>query len=201
MRARLIEVEGSLSRVEEELIAEVVSRGGLIVFPTETVYGLGCAARDQEALSRLYRLKRRERGKPLALHLGGVEELYRYAIVSDRERRWIERLLPGPYTLVLKASPAAPPVAVRAGRVGVRVPASAAFQRIAAAAGGPLAGTSANRSGEPPATISQEAIDRFANKVELIVTVNEPSSGQSSAVIDLTEDPPRALRGRLPELA
>ncbi|MFQ6117508.1 MAG: L-threonylcarbamoyladenylate synthase, partial [Candidatus Bipolaricaulia bacterium] len=157
MRARLIEVKGNLSGTEEELIAEVVSRGGLIVFPTETVYGLGCAAQDREAIARLYRLKRREREKPLALHLGRVEDLFKYALVGERERRWIERLLPGPYTLILRAARDAPPVAVRGGKVGARVPASAAFQRIAAAAGVLLAGTSANRSGEPPATSPEEA--------------------------------------------
>lgn len=199
MRARLIEVRGSPSRAEEELIAKVVSRGGLIAFPTETVYGLGCAARDQGALARLYRLKRREREKPLALHLGRVEGLFPYVLVGEQERHWIARLLPGPYTLVLKASPEAPPVAVRAGKVGIRVPASEAFQWIAAAAGVPLVGTSANRSGEPPAVASQEAIDYFSNEVELIITTDELPSGRSSAVIDLTEDPPRALRGELPE--
>ncbi|MFQ6090986.1 MAG: L-threonylcarbamoyladenylate synthase [Candidatus Bipolaricaulia bacterium] len=198
MRARLIEVKGNLSGAEEELIAEVVSRGGLIVFPTETVYGLGCAAQDREAIARLYRLKRRERKKPLALHLGRVEDLFKYALVGERERRWIERLLPGPYTLILRAARDAPPVAVRGGKVGARVPASAAFQRIAAAAGVLLAGTSANRSGEPPATSPEEAIEYLSDEVELIITTDEPPSGRSSAVIDLTEASPKALRGELP---
>jgi len=205
MRARLIELRGRgrgrgrLSRTEAELIAEIINKGGLIVFPTETVYGLGCAAQNAEAIARLYRLKRREWKKPLALHLGRVEDLFRYALVGERERRWIERLLPGPYTLVLRASRGAPPVAVQGGKVGIRVPHSRAFQRIAAAAGVPLAGTSANRGGEPPATSPEEAIDRFSNEVELIITADEPPSGQSSAVIDLTEAPPKALRGELPE--
>jgi L-threonylcarbamoyladenylate synthase len=199
MSAELIKVKDRLSPAEAGLIAEVISRGSLIVFPTETVYGLGCAAENDEAIARLYRLKQRERGKPLALHLGLVEELFRYAIVGERERRWIERLLPGPYTLILGASQQAPPVAVRAGKVGIRVPASEAFQQIAAAAGQPLGGTSANRSGESAVVAPPEAIERFSNVVELIITVDEPISGQSSAVFDLTEDPPRALRGELPE--
>ena len=199
MRAELIDVKGSLSPTEAELIAEVVSRGSLIIFPTDTVHGLGCAAQNPRAIARLYRLKRRERGKPLALHLGRVEELFRYALVGQRERRWIARLLPGPYTLVLKASQDAPPVAVRRGKVGIRVPRSRAFRLIAAAAGGLLVGTSANRGGEPPATSPEEAVDYFSNEVELIIISDEPPSGQSSAVIDLTEEPPKALRGELPE--
>lgn len=202
METRVLELEsqGRLEPAEAALIAEVVSRGGLLVFPTETVYGLGCAAEDQGALERLYRLKGRERGKPMALHLGTVEALFRYALVGEREREWIEKLLPGPYTLVLWASPAAPKAAVSAGKVGVRVPASRAFQMIAQAAGRPLVGTSANRSGESPATKPEEVLARFSDKVELIILAEEPLSGLSSAVLDLTEEPPRALRGELPKI-
>lgn len=198
MVAQIIRLGRSSPR-DLERVAEVLKGGGLLVFPTETVYGLGCAAQNQRAIERLYRLKGRERGKPLALHLGSVEELFRYAIVGEQERRWIERLLPGPYTLVLRASQAAPPVAVSRGKVGVRVPRSWAFREVAAAAGRALAGTSANRSGEPPAVSPEEAIARFSNQVELILTTDQPLSGRSSAVLDLTEDPPRALRGELPE--
>jgi L-threonylcarbamoyladenylate synthase len=202
MEAKVLEIKSQarLNPAEVALIAEVVSRGGLLVFPTETVYGLGCAADDQGAIERLYRLKGRERGKPMALHLGTVEVLFRYALVGERERGWIERLLPGPYTLILRASPAAPKAAVSEGKVGIRVPASRAFQMIAQAAGRPLLGTSANRSGEPPATKPEEALAQFADKVELIILAEEPLSGRSSAVLDLTEEPPRALRGELPGL-
>ncbi|MGQ9478305.1 MAG: L-threonylcarbamoyladenylate synthase [Candidatus Bipolaricaulia bacterium] len=199
MKAKALKIRDRLSSAEAALIAEVVSRGGLFVFPTETVYGLGCAADDQAALERLYRLKGRERAKPMALHLGGVEELFRYAIVGERERKWIEKLLPGPYTLILRASPEAPKAAVSAGKVGIRVPASRAFGLIAQAAERPLVGTSANRSGEPPVTSSEEALAQFSDKVELIILTDEPLSGRSSTVLDLTEEPPKALRGELPK--
>ncbi len=140
MKTKIVEITGAerLSQDEAQLTAEVIGKGGLILFPTETVYGLGCAAQNQKAIERLYRLKGRERGKPLALHLGSIEALFRYVIIGERERRWIERLLPGPYTLVLKASEAAPPVAVSGGKVGVRIPRSWAFREVAAAAGGAL---------------------------------------------------------------
>lgn len=199
MSAEVIRLERS-SLEELGRVVEVVQSSGLLVFPTETVYGLGCAARSEEAIARLYRLKRRERGKPLALHLGRVEDLFKYALVGERERRWIERLLPGPYTLVLRAFPDAPRVAVSEGKVGIRVPASRAFQEVAAVVGVPLVGTSANRSGEPPVITAEEAIARFSDEVELIITADERPSGQSSTVLDLTEDPPKALRGELTEL-
>lgn len=200
METRVLKIQDQLKPAEAALIAEVVGRGGLLVFPTETVYGLGCAAENQAAIERLYRLKGRERGKPMALHLGAVEELFRYALIEERERKWIERLLPGPYTLVLRASPAAPKAAVSEGKVGIRVPASRAFQMVAQAAGRPLVGTSANKSGEPPVTRPEEALAQFSAKVELIILADEPLSGRSSAVLDLTEEPPKALRGELPRL-
>lgn len=199
MSAKVIEVRERLEAGEAKLVAEIISQRGLLIFPTETVYGLGCAADDLATIKRLYRLKGRERSKPMALHLGNLEELFRYAIVGERERQWIEKLLPGPYTLLLRASPTAPPAAVSAGKVGVRVPDSRPFKLIARAAGLPLLGTSANRSGEPPAITPEEAIARFAGDVDLIVITDEELSGRSSAVLDLTVDPPRALRGELPQ--
>ncbi|MCR4403725.1 MAG: L-threonylcarbamoyladenylate synthase [Candidatus Acetothermia bacterium] len=198
MSAKVIEVRDRLEAEEAELVVEAVGRHGLLIFPTETVYGLGCAADDPEAIERLYHLKGRERGKPMALHLGDLQELTRYAIFEERERRWIARLLPGPYTLLLKASPQAPRGAVSAGKVGIRVPASRAFRALAAAADRPLLGTSANKSGEPPAVTPEDVIGRFAADVDLIIISRERLSGQSSAVLDLTVDPPRALRGELP---
>lgn len=198
MVAQVIQLErDSAKRLER--VAEVVRKGGLILFPTETVYGLGCAADDSSAIERLYQLKQRNRAKPLALHLGRVEDLFQYALVSEREWQWIAQLLPGPYTLILRATADAPPVALSEGKVGIRVPQSPAFQMVAEAVGKPLAGTSANRGNEAPVVTPQEAIDQFVNQVELIIATSELPSGRSSSVIDLTEDPPRALRGELPK--
>jgi L-threonylcarbamoyladenylate synthase len=201
MKTKIVEITGAerLSLDEAQLTAEVIEKGGLILFPTETVYGLGCAADHSSAIARLYQLKQRNRAKPLALHLGRVEDLLQYASVSEREWQLITQLVPGPYTLILRATGDAPPVAVSEGKVGIRVPRSPAFQMVAEASGKPLAGTSANRGGEEPAITPEEAIDRFAPQVDLIIVSSKLPSGRSSSVIDLTEDPPRALRGRLPK--
>jgi L-threonylcarbamoyladenylate synthase len=135
------------------------------------------------------------------VHLGSITELEKYtAPLTERQRTLIEKLLPGPYTIVLKASAQAPPACVsQAGRIGLRLPKSRSFQLVYKAAGRPLVGTSVNLSGEPPLTDIDEIITQFSKQVDLIIATDEPMSQRSSAVIDLTVEPPRALRGSLPK--
>jgi L-threonylcarbamoyladenylate synthase len=172
----------------------------LLIFPTDTIYGLGCNAFHEEAIQRVYELKGRPPERPLSVHLGSVAEIERYAVISGRQWALIKRLLPGPYTVVLEASENAPPACISPeGKIGLRVPASRSFQMISEAAGRPLVGTSVNRSGEPPLTDVDEIIVQFGDDVDLIIATDEPMSHASSAVIDLTAEPPRALRGELPQ--
>lgn len=187
------------TRVLAEMV-QIVRAGGLIVFPTDTVYGLGADASNERAIERIYALKGRSRGQPLSLHLASVDQISPYcAPLSDRQRRWIERLLPGPYTLILPASSEAPRASLNAsGAVGLRVPASRTFQQLANALERPLVGTSVNRSGEPPLMRLEEIEETFGHAVELIITIDEPMSGKSSTVIDLTGVHPAILRGELP---
>jgi L-threonylcarbamoyladenylate synthase len=181
--------------------AQIVLAGGLIVFPTDTVYGLGADAFNDRAIERVYELKGRSRQQPLSLHLASVDQISRYcARLTDRQHLWIQLLLPGSYTLILPAAPEAPPASVNAaGAVGLRVPASRVFQLLANALERPLVGTSVNRHGEPPLLNVEEIAEEFGDAVELILTTDESMSGQSSTVIDLTGTSLRVLRGVLPE--
>ncbi len=190
-----------LSFEHRERIREVVQSGGLLIFPTDTVYGLGCDAFQDGAIQRIYALKGRPPERPFSVHLGSIEEIKRYAGVTERQRAWIERLLPGPYTIVLEATPEAPPACVSAeGKIGLRVPKSDSFRLVYEAGGKPLVGTSVNRHGEPPLTDIEAIVEQFGPSVELIVATDEPMSRQSSTVVDLTAEPPRALRGELPNI-
>ncbi len=174
--------------------------GELIIFPTDTVYGLGCDAFNQTALQKIYQLKGRDPQRPLSTHLRSVAEIERYCdALSEKQKSWVERLLPGPYTLILKASKKASPASVSPdGKVGLRVPNSASFRCVAQAANVPLVGTSINRSGEPALTDIDTIIEKFSGFVGLIVVTDEPMSNESSTVIDLTEKKPKILRGILP---
>lgn len=181
-------------------IAAVVEQGGVLVFPTDTIYGIGGNAFNESVIDKIYRLKRRKAFKPLSLHLGSKEEVYKYChSLTKVQRRWLARLLPGPYTIVLKASPAASRAAVsKEGKVGLRVPDSCSFRAINGKIRTPLVGTSVNIAGEPPLTDIEAIIERFSRQVDLIITTDEPMTNKNSAVIDLTRDPPVALRGELP---
>jgi L-threonylcarbamoyladenylate synthase len=196
MRTRIVQLdESALSQA-----TEVVQAGGVIVFPTDTVYGLGCDAFDEGAVERIYELKGRPREQPLALHLGSATQISRYCrSLKAYQRRFIQRLLPGPYTLILPASQKAPRCSVNStSGMGLRLPASRAFQLLASALTCPLAGTSVNRHGEPPLMRIEKIAEEFGNAVELILTTDEPMSGKNSTVIDLTGYPPLILRGHLP---
>ena len=174
--------------------------GELMIFPTDTVYGLGCDAFNEHALQRIYELKGRDPQRPLSTHLRSVSEIERYCQpLTTTQRNWLDQLLPGPYTVILKASGHTPKASVSPdGKVGLRVPDSRSFQLLAEAAGVPLVGTSVNRSGEPALMDIEEIISQFGDLVDLIIVTDESMSGQNSTVVDLTGSKPRVLRGTLP---
>ena len=180
-----------------EFLDELLETGGVVVFPTDTVPGLGGDPWDRRALARVRRLKGRAEDQPFTLHLPSVEAVERVASLDETSRGALGRFLPGPYTFLLREGDGAPPSAAREGKVGLRVPRHAFFSQVMRDLNRPLFGTSVNRSGEPPLLGLEEILERFP-EVDLVVT-GEAGSGITSAVIDLTRDPPRAVRGTLPE--
>lgn len=181
------------------LILEALETGLTLVFPTDTIYGVGGNPWDEVALQKVRRLKERSADQPFTLHLGSVDAVEAFALVADRQRASIRSLFPGPYTLLLAARPSAPASAVQNGAVGVRVPDHPFFASVMATLGRPLFGTSVNAHGRPPLSDVNEIIDRFPS-IDLILT--GPIGRRPSDIIDMTVDPPRAVRGVLPpELA
>lgn len=196
MQAHIIK----LSKDILDRIVQVIKGGGVIIFPTDTIYGIGGDAFNEAVIKRIYELKGRPSGRPLSLHLGGLEEIKKYCRnLTAKQELYLKKLLPGPFTVILQASPTAPKASVNEeGKLGLRVPDSDSFRVIYQQAKTPLVGTSVNRSGQPPLTDINAIIRDFADKVDLIITTEEEMTQQSSAVIDLTVDPPVALRGALP---
>lgn len=147
---------GRLRRV----LVPVLERGGVLVVPTESSYGLGADPRSPEGIDRVFRLKGRETAKALPLVAADLDQVLE-AVGPDlpeaaRLRRLAPRIWPGPVSLVLAAAPGLP-AAAPDGTVAVRIPAHAGLRRLLAAVGRPLTATSANRSGEPPALDAGEA--------------------------------------------
>ena len=169
--------------------------GQTIVFPTDTIYGIGGNPWDERSLERVRALKDRPADQPFALHLPTRASIERYAALDGRLRGLIDRLLSGPYTLLLPGAPEPPSSVTRDGKIGIRVPAHPFFRRTIARLDRPLFGTSVNRHGEPPLIAIDEIIDRFA-AVDLIVS--GPTGMTPSTILDLTEKPLRLLRGELP---
>ena len=178
-----------------EAVDSALETGLTLIFPTDTIYGIGGNPWDDRTLDAVRRLKSRPADQPFTLHLAEAEAVARYALLDERLRRLVLRLLPGPYTLLLPAAADAPPAAVAHGIVGIRVPDHPFFSRVMAAIDRPLFGTSVNTHGEAPLTHVESIIERFSS-VDLIIT--GPTRAVASSILDLTTSPPRVIRGTAP---
>jgi len=176
-------------------LLEALETSQVIIFPTETVYGIGGNPWDELILDRVRSLKERGSDQPFTLHLADVSSIDKYAHLDAATSRQVEQLLPGPYTLLLPARPEAPPSAVRHGVVGIRVPDHPLFSGAISRLQRALFGTSVNRSGQPPLSDIDRIIQEFGH-VDLIVTGSV--RGCPSSILDLTSTPVRVLRGSLP---
>ena len=185
-------VEASRGALREA--AEVVRRGGLIIYPTDTVYGLGCDPLNPEAVEKVFQAKGRGR-KPLPVLASDMEDVERIAELSGIASRLAEVFWPGPLTLVLPRKPVLPD-ALTCGlpSVGVRIPGHDFAIELIRACGGLLVGTSANKSGRPPPRTAQEALEELGEMVELIIDGGPAPLGVPSTVLDLTGPEPRLLR-------
>nr|WP_148235635.1 L-threonylcarbamoyladenylate synthase [Thermaerobacter marianensis] len=180
----------------------VLRRGGLVAFPTETVYGLGADALNAQAVVRIFAAKGRPADNPLIVHVTGPEMAGPAVVAAwpDAARRLVDRFWPGPLTLVLPAGPAVP-AAVRAGlpTVAVRCPAHPVAQALIAAAGTPVAAPSANRSGRPSPTRAGDVWADLGPHLDVLLDAGPVPVGVESTVVDVTTWPPRLLRpGGLP---
>ncbi len=178
----------------------VLQGGGIVSYPTDTYYALGCDVFQKKAMERLASLKRRDHKKPFAFLCADLGEVAKYGIVSNESYRLMRRILPGPYTIILDATRLVPRTALtRQRQVGVRVPAAPVATALVRGLGRPLATTSASLPGEEPLIDAADIQDRLGKGVDLIldggVTLNEPST-----VLDLRGPSPVVLRegkGRL----
>lgn len=181
--------EDALSRA-----LQVLASGGLVAFPTETVYGLGADLFNEQALRRLYRVKGRGAEKALPVLIGDAHDLPRVAIeLSPMATRLAQAFWPGPLTLVVRRQPSLPARLSPYATVGVRMP-NHPFARLLLQKTGPLAVSSANRSGEPSAKSAAEVMTALGGRIELVLDGGECGGGLPSTVIDCAGEEPRLLR-------
>ena len=193
MQTELLPVnDESLSRA-----GELIRAGGLVAFPTETVYGLGANALDADAVRRIFEAKGRPGDNPLIVHISRVDQLSPLitGAPSPAARALMDACWPGPMTLIFPKSPAVP-AEVTAGldTVAVRFPVHPAARSLIEAARRPIAAPSANRSGRPSPTTAAHVLEDMDGRVPLILDGGACAVGLESTVIDVTGDTPRILR-------
>ncbi|RLF99340.1 MAG: threonylcarbamoyl-AMP synthase [Thaumarchaeota archaeon] len=171
-----------------KLAGKIVKDGGVIVFPTDTVYGVGCDPFNDESVKRVYEIKRRI-GKPMPILAKDLNDIERIAEISEVEFEIISRLWPGQLTILLNARPnfRISRLVSEDGRVGVRIPACLQTLIIINESGGLLVGTSANISGLPPPRSIQELDEKILRSVDLTIDGGRCLIGKPSTVIELVD--------------
>jgi L-threonylcarbamoyladenylate synthase len=173
---------------------QVLKSGGLVAFPTDTVYGLAALAIDGTAVESIYTAKRRPVEKAIPILLAGIDDLSRVAIsVPEMALTLAAHFWPGPLTLVLPRQPDLPEVISSTPTVGVRVPDHPAALALLQASG-PLAVSSANLSGEPSPSTAQQVLEQLGGRIALILDGGTTPGGTPSTVVDCLALEPRILR-------
>ena len=176
--------------------AQIIKEGGLVAFPTETVYGLGADATNPDASRNIYRAKGRPADNPLIVHIDSIDMLWLITEQRDnRAKRLAERFWPGPLTVILKKSKLIPKETTGGlDTVAVRMPDRTAALRLIAAAGVPVAAPSANISGRPSPTMAKHVIEDLQGKIQGIIDDGRSPIGIESTIIDLSGKEAQILR-------
>lgn len=175
-------------------VADVLRSDGVIVYPTDTVYGLGCDIRSKKALDRVRRIKRMDNKRHLSFVFADLKTISQYAQVSDNDYKILRRYLPGPYTFVLKATRLVPRIVLtKRNEVGIRIPDNRICQALVAELGNPILSSSVRMPDEQLLDDPREIDNMYKGQVDLVVDggvfLPEPSS-----IISLLEDEPQVLR-------
>ena len=179
-----------------KVVGKIIKNGGLVLFPTETVYGLGANGLDENAVKKIYKAKGREQDNPLILHVSNFDMVSKIAKnISDIEYTLMKTFWPGPFTIILDRTEIVPDI-VTAGldTVGIRMPSGAIANKLISYAGVPIAAPSANVSGRPSGTNISDIFEELSDKVDYIVDGGECEVGLESTVVRVVDGVPNILR-------
>ena len=174
----------------------ILKDGGIVAFPTDTVYGLGASANLQSAVERVYQVKERPRNMALPLLLANISQISEIAKPVPPVAWLLARsFLPGALTIVLPKSKSAPDFIAAGGMtVAIRIPAHPVPVALIEGLGVPIVGTSANLSGKPSTLTADEVYSQFGDKIDLIIDGGRCSGGKESTIVDVTGETPVILR-------
>ena len=197
MKTKIIKINPN--QMDESAIkeaGEILQGGGLVALPTETVYGLGANALDQEGAKKTYKVKGRPSDNPLIIHIARVEDLEKITVHPPAEVDLLTKAFwPGPLTIIMKKSPLVP-YGITGGQetVAVRMPAHQVALAVIEAAGGFVSAPSANISGRPSPTMAHHVKEDLEGRIEMIIDAGKVEIGLESTIIDVTTSPPVILR-------
>lgn len=193
----VLKVDSEEPDVEKiHVAADFIKRGGLVAFPTETVYGLGANALNAEAVLALFEAKKRPLDNPPIVHVCDVKDVCRLAeTVPSQAEALMERFWPGPLTLIFKRSDVVPDVTVAGlDTIAVRMPRHNVALALIRESDCPIAAPSANLAGRPSPTSAEHVLDDLGGRIDAVLDAGPTVVGVESTVLDLTVDPPQVLR-------
>ena len=174
-------------------IVEAIRQGHIFVYPTDTIYGLGCNAENPASLERIVKAKGRDGSKRFSVIASGKDWIWQHAMLSDANRKFAEDILPGPYTIIVRAKAGAPKAVVSGDRsLGIRLP-QHPFTEIVKESGVPFVSTSVNLSGEEPVSSVNDIPARIRKTADWAIDAGR-ISGLASRVFDLREKDVKILR-------
>jgi tRNA threonylcarbamoyl adenosine modification protein (Sua5/YciO/YrdC/YwlC family) len=181
--------------------ADILKKGGIISYPTDTYYGIGCDIMNKKAIERIYQIKQRNKNKPFSFICSGLTNISRYAKVSNYAYKTMKRLLPGPYTFILEGSKMVPKIMLTKRKTaGIRVPDNNICIALIEELGNPIISTSAsmldNTILHDPSLIQ----DYYGTRLDLVID-GGPVPGQPSSVVSLIDDIPEVIRSGLGDVS
>ena len=179
-----------------EHAAELIKQGKIVVFPTETVYGIGTNGLDAGAVKKLYEIKQRPLNKPVTLLVSNMEMVETVAKdINEMEYKIMKKFFPGPLTIILKKQDIVPGIVTAGGQtVGIRMPSGEIARKLVEIAGVPIAAPSANITGQPSGTNLQEIKKHFEGAVDFLIDGGESELGISSTIVQVIDGKPQILR-------
>ena len=185
-----------ISSNELDKAIDSLNKGNLVIFPTETVYGLGANALSYDAVDKIFEAKNRASNNPLIVHLKNKDEISKYAIVNNEiEQKLIDAFMPGPFTLILKKKDIIPSnVTCNMDTVGIRIPIDPIAHELLDKLDFPIAAPSANKSTKPSGTNVNDIYDEFKDSVDYLIDGGESLIGLESTVVKVIDNVPTILR-------
>ncbi|MEN6467681.1 MAG: L-threonylcarbamoyladenylate synthase, partial [Smithella sp.] len=193
----ILKTDGGVSeKIALSRAVEILKAGGVIAYPTETFYGLGADATNENAIRKIYNIKGRNFTHPISIIIAGEENLTPLVdTVPACALKLIKAFWPGPLTVVFKASAQISPLlTAQTGKIGIRVSSNTCATAIARKLGGPLTATSANLAGAPECSTVSEVITQIGDRIDAVVDGGKTAGGVGSTIIDVTAHPPQILR-------